>query len=351
MPGHDVIVIGASAGGVEALRQLVKQLPPDLPAALFVVLHVPASGPSVLPRILERAGSLSVIHAEDGQAIRPGWIYVAPPDRHLLVRRGYVQLVRSPREHGHRPAVDPLFRTAARTYGTRVVGVVLSGNLDDGTSGLHAVKIFGGVAVVQDPDDALYTGMPTSAIENVDCDYVLPISELAPLLVRLAHEPVAEEEGEIMAADVETEADFVQEDIDEVERGERPRGSSTLTCPECGGVLWELDQGELIRFRCHVGHAYSGESLYAEQSETLEAALWTATRALEERAMLVRRLASRARERGHTRALERFQAQAEEAEAGAAVVRGVLLNGDLLSGRQRSSDDPESLEREEERRG
>jgi len=174
MLGHDIIVVGASAGGVDALTQLVRGLPADLPAAVFVVVHVPAHGPSVLPRILSRSGPLPATHPQDGQAIRTGRIYVAPPDYHLLVKNGYVRLTRGPRENKHRPSVDSLFRTAARTYGPRVVGVVLSGVLDDGTAGLAAIKLAGGIAAVQHPDDALYPGMPQSALNNVAVDHALP---------------------------------------------------------------------------------------------------------------------------------------------------------------------------------
>lgn len=194
MLGHDIIVVGASAGGVEALTNLVKQLPPNLNAAIFIVLHVPSHGMSVLPQILARAGKLPVSHAKDGEAIVLGRIYVAPPDYHLLLKPGYISLTRGPKENSHRPSVDPLFRTAAQSYGRRVVGVVLTGVLDDGTAGLDAVKMRGGVAIVQDPDDAMYSGMPRSAIENVDdIDHILPLSNIPSVLVTLANTPLQTE--------------------------------------------------------------------------------------------------------------------------------------------------------------
>src|SRR5438067_12132886 len=182
MPGHDTIVIGASAGGVDALQQLVAGLPADLPAAVFVVLHISPHGPSVLPRILSRAGPLRAAHPKDREAIRPGRVYVAPPDYHLLVSNGRVRVTRGPRENGHRPAVDALFRPAARSRGPRVVGAVLSGVLDDGTAGLLAVKQAGGLAVVQNPADALYSGMPQSALDNVAVDYTLPVADIPAVL-------------------------------------------------------------------------------------------------------------------------------------------------------------------------
>src|SRR3982750_3657394 len=195
MPGHDIIVMGASAGGVEALSQLVRTLPEDLPAAVFVVLPVRAPATSGLRHTLSRNGPLAATHPADGEAIEPGRIYVARSDRHLIIHPERIRLSLGPRENGHRPAVDPLFRSAARSYGRRVVGVILSGTLDDGTAGLAAVKMRGGLSIVQDPDDALYTGMPRSAIEHVAVDHVVPLSQIAPILTRLAHESVPEEGG------------------------------------------------------------------------------------------------------------------------------------------------------------
>ena len=186
MIGHDIVVVGASAGGVEALTRLVRTLPEDVPATLFVVLHLPADGKSHLPQILTRNGPLLASHPSDGEAIQQRRIYVAPPDHHLVVGRGYVRVIRGPKENGHRPAVDTLFRSAARAYGRRVVGVVLSGSLDDGTAGLQAVKLRNGVGVVQSPDEALFAGMPTSALENVQIDHCLGVAEIGSLLVRLA---------------------------------------------------------------------------------------------------------------------------------------------------------------------
>ena len=195
MPGHDAIVIGFSAGGVEALARLAADLPRDLPAALFVVHHFPAERESALPSILRRSGRLPALHPVHGQQIEQGRIYVAPPDRHMLIVGDRIHLTRGPRENGHRPAVDPLFRTAARTFGPRLVGVLLSGTLDDGTVGMMAVKRHGGIAVVQDPEEALYPGMPASAMQRVAIDHVLPVEEIAKLLTRLTREPAALKEG------------------------------------------------------------------------------------------------------------------------------------------------------------
>jgi two-component system, chemotaxis family, protein-glutamate methylesterase/glutaminase len=266
MPDHDIVVVGASAGGVEALVGLAASLPAGLPAAVFVVLHVPSTGTSALPDILSRHGRLPASHVNDGEPIEHGRIYVAPPDHHLLVRTGHLHLARGPRENGHRPAVDPLFRSAAREYATRVVGVVLSGALDDGTAGLVAIKSRGGVTVVQDPEDALYPGMPGNALEHIDVDHVLPAAAMGALLARLALEPASAPPGPAptdMKVEVEVEG-FSMEAME----GEHPGEPSGFSCPDCNGVLWGIDDGGLQRFRCRVGHAWSPESLLTRQSES-----------------------------------------------------------------------------------
>lgn len=331
MPGHDIVVVGASAGGVEALTELFSRIPPDFPASIFVVLHVPAGSRSLLPRILRRFGPLPVVHASDGEPIARACIYVAPPDRHLLVKRGHVRLGRGPRENSSRPAVDPLFRTAALAYGPRVVGVVLTGTLDDGTAGLHVVKQRGGTAVAQDPDEALYPGMPGSAIANVAVDHVLPLAGIAELLVRLAGTGTPQEGEDLLPDETETEtgleADIAEMDAAALLDTDRPGTPSGFSCPECHGVLWELHDGQVVRFRCRVGHAYSVETLLSEQSGAMEAALWTAFQALEERAALMQSMAERMRRRGQEGLAERYRRQMEETQARAALVRRVLLQG------------------------
>ena len=329
----DVIVVGASAGGVEALSDLAGRLPADLPAAVLIVLHIPAHSESVLPRILSRRGRLPAVHPRDGEALRPGHIYIAPPDYHLLVQKGRVRLTRGPAENGHRPAIDTLFRSAAISYGSRAAGVVLTGTLDDGTAGLLAIKEQGGLALVQDPDDALFQSMPRSAIENVAVDYVQPLPALADTLVRLAHMPGEDMPGEDMpvhTAESRTEVEIAALDMTAIEAG-REGQPSPYSCPDCHGVLWEVEEGRLLRFRCRTGHAFSPESLVAAQSGNLEEALWVAVRALEESAALVERLQARASERGHTLAAERFGMQAGDAHRRAQVIRTALAGGELAT--------------------
>jgi two-component system, chemotaxis family, protein-glutamate methylesterase/glutaminase len=322
MPDHDIVVVGASAGGVEALADLVGSLPADLPAAVFVVLHVPSTGISALPDILSRRGPLPAAHVKDGEPIEHGRIYVAPPDHHVLLRPGHAHLARGPREHGHRPAVDPLFRSAAREYATRVIGVILSGALDDGTAGLLAIKARGGLAVVQEPADALYPGMPRGALEHVQPDHVQPAAAMGALLASLTAVPAADPLHPA-PNDMKVE-DAVDGFAIEAIEGEHPGKPSGFSCPDCNGVLWEIQDGQLQRFRCRVGHAWSPESLLTQQSEGLEAALWIALRSLEERASLARRLAEPARRRGHSITAGRFEEQAAEAQQAARLVRDLL---------------------------
>lgn len=335
MPGHDIIVVGASAGGVEALTQLVSHLPEDIPAAIFVVLHIPAQSPSFLPKILNRiirrsqqGSRLQAAHPQDGEKIEMGRIYVAPPDRHLLVKNGYIHLARGPKENSTRPAIDPLFRTAARTYGPRVVGVVLSGTLDDGTAGLMALKQRGGVTIVQDPAEAFYSGMPQSAIENVDIDYIRRGADIAAILAQLANQPVAQEGEQAGSEEMEMEADMAELELGAMQNPDRPGTPSAFGCPECGGVLWELDDEKLIRFRCRTGHALSPSTLLAQQSHDLEEALWNALRALEEKAALSERLTLQAQERQRHISSQRFAQQALAARQQATLVRQLLLQGE-----------------------
>jgi two-component system chemotaxis response regulator CheB len=328
MPGHDIVVIGFSAGGVEPLVKLVADLPRNLPAALFVAHHFPAESSSALPSILRRSGKLPASHPVDQQDIEPGQIYVAPPDHHMLIAGGKIQLSRGPRENGHRPAVDPLFRTAARAFGPRVIGVLLSGALDDGTAGLSAVKRHGGIAVVQDPNDALYNSMPSNAIQAVSVDHVIPSAEIASLLTRLTRGPVAQQEGPAaMHSENDQPPDPALAGTADIESGPLPGPPTALSCPDCGGALWELVQGNLVRYRCHVGHAYSAESMVAAQATTLEGALWSALRTLEEKAELSRRMAERADQRGIERMARRYRKAVQDAEAGSDTIRRLLLAG------------------------
>jgi len=327
MATRDIVVIGASAGGVEALRELARGLPADFSAAIFAVVHIPTDAPSMLPHILSRSGPLRAEHPKDGQRIVPGRFYIAPPNHHLLVKPGAAWVIYGPKENGHRPAIDPLFRTAARAYGSRVVGVVLSGNLNDGSHGLRLIKSLGGVAVVQDPDDALYPGMPTAAIDNVDVDHVFPISALADLLTRLTREQIPEGAQVQRSDEVESERPGKRAEEGEIINARLGGQPSVYTCPECHGNLWEINDLRLTRYRCRVGHSFTEDSLIYEKSEALEAALWMALDALEEQASLTQRMADRARDLRNGRRQAVLEQRVSDLEDRARVVREVLLTG------------------------
>lgn len=333
---RNLVVIGCSVGGVEALQRLVRGLPSGFPAALLVVLHVAPQSTSVLPDILSRAGSLPARHARDGESMRRGHIYVAPPDNHLMVEDGRLRVAHGPKENRHRPAIDPLFRSAAHWYGPRVIGVVLTGSLDDGTAGLLSIKKRGGVAIVQDPEDALCAEMPRSALEAVEVDYVAEIDRIPELLRELVPIQVADN-GEGKSLRLKKETDIAELDMDAIQDENRPGIPSTFACPECGGVLWEMEGEEILRFRCRVGHAYTAGSLSVEQSEQVEGALWAALRALEEGASLARRMAEQAAQSRHPRVEKRFRARAESKMAQASILRNLIVEG---------KEEPMAVERE-----
>jgi len=310
--GHDIVVIGASAGGVEALSQVVAGLPADLAAAVFIVLHIHPSSASTLPEVLSRRGPLHAAHAIHGEAIVPGRIYLAPPDNHVTLRPGFVQVVRGPKENGHRPSVDALFRTASTAYGPRVIGVVLSGYLDCGTAGLLSIKARGGIAVVQDPRDAAAPAMPASALRHVQVDATAGVTDIAALVTKFVKQPATQWPSHLPGTLAEIEGDELGVAAD-------------IVCPICQGKLTEAVTNGFQVFRCHVGHSFSLESVAAEQAEEVERALWSAARALEESASLAGRLADSSSAELRRRFAEKAQAQARYAD----VIRQILL-GDVL---------------------
>jgi two-component system, chemotaxis family, protein-glutamate methylesterase/glutaminase len=310
-----VVVAGASAGGVEALIAFVRSLPSDTDDAICIVLHVSPSGTSAMPHILARAGSLPVHSAGDGDPLLAGHVYVAPPDHHLLVEPGLVRLSQQPRQNGHRPSIDATMSTAAEAYGGAAVGIVLSGSRDDGTAGLVRIKQRGGAAVVQDPGEALYDAMPRSALVHVDVDAVLPVGDMAAWIA-----------GPRDPRPVPPDRPPVPEpDHSGVGRPPAPAAKGTrFSCPDCGGVLFEEDAQGLERFRCSVGHAFSIESLSHAQGERLENAIWAAVRALEDRAVLLDRLADGSRHRQRHRSSDRFRREAADARERARTIRTAI---------------------------
>jgi two-component system chemotaxis response regulator CheB len=329
------IVIGASAGGVEALRDLVAGLPKALPAAIFVVLHIPPYVASSLPTILSQAGPLPAVHPEDGAQIKPGVIYVAPPDHHLLVDHNRIAVKKGPKENRFRPSIDALFRSAAYVYGNRAIGVVLSGALDDGTSGLWSVKRLGGTSIVQKPNEARFESMPRTALEQVEIDYEEPASQIGPLLgllvgVEEARLEIAEDTE--VAARMAREVGFAAED-EAFQHGVMKLGQLTpFTCPECHGVLVNIIEGKLSRFRCHTGHAYSDSALLEAVMDTTGQMLWQVIRSFEEAAMLLRHMGGHFEEQGDSGRAKPFLDKAREIERRSRTFHEVTLEHESLSG-------------------
>jgi two-component system chemotaxis response regulator CheB len=326
-----LVVIGASAGGVEALKKLLSRLPSDFGATALIVMHIGARD-SNLPEVLSRVCALPVRHARDGELLVPSLILLAPPDQHLTViagsngGAGSVRLSRGPKENFTRPAIDPLFRSAAAEYGTETIGVILSGYLDDGTVGMQAVKACGGVCIVQDPAEAFAPDMPTSALENVDIDMVLPLHEIASVLARIAGEETPDREDRMpipLPNWIRIENRFLHGDanVDELSEIGSP---SILTCPECGGSLFEAKGSSPRRFRCHTGHAFTAQTLSQLQETVVEEALWVAVRALDEKGVLARQLAEDAAGRGQDLAAQQHADRAAQTLEAAQVLRKVL---------------------------
>jgi two-component system chemotaxis response regulator CheB len=288
-----LILIGASAGGVNALTSLTAALPANLPATVLIVMHIGARR-SLLPNILQKLCPLPVRHAEDFAPLLPGEVLIAPPDCHLTVElhegQARARLWHGPKENHTRPAIDPLFRSAAATFDGKVIATILTGYLDDGTAGLSAVKACGGCAIVQDPNDAQVPDMPASAISHVSVDHVLPLLEIAPVLASLAQaQPAAGHVRPPVPEWVRVENRAVEGNagMDDLQRIGTPSG---YTCPECSGTLWKINGVVPARFRCHTGHGFTARTLLQLQSETVEAALWSSLRALQEKLRLAQEM-------------------------------------------------------------
>jgi two-component system chemotaxis response regulator CheB len=338
-PGQNLVVVAASAGGLQPLRAMLAALPANLPAAVLVVLHVPATGGRTLPRILDRAGPLPAAPAVDGERIRPGRVYVAPPDRHLLVVKDTVRLSRGPRQNGVRPAADPLFRSAALYAGPRTTAVVLSGTLDDAALGCATVERRGGRVVVQDPAQADYDSMPRCALATTEHAIVVRTDGLGRQIAGLAAEAgpcrgdgerQAMSSGDYSQLDAELEAEVAGLLAGDLETNTRTRGNTDLSCPECGGPLYAAREDRSQTYDCLVGHRWSPHSLFEEQSASVERALWLAVRALEQRGRLASRLANAALERRHSLSASQFASAATEARLAADAIREVA--GDMTAG-------------------
>jgi two-component system chemotaxis response regulator CheB len=336
VPQRDIIVVGTSAGGIEALQDLVREFPPSLDAAVLVVMHLPQWRESALPQILSRAGPLPAVSARDGEEVRHGTIYVAPAGYHLLLSDGRVRLGQGPKENRSRPSVDVLFRSAAVACGPRVIGVVLTGLLGDGTAGMFAIKRRGGLAVIQDPSDAAFPSMPLNVLRATDVDFTGSVSEIGRFIVDCVQDRAdvtsdgakSDREGAHAVkerAQLETEV-AAGEDVGREAVSDSP--PSVFSCPDCGGVLWQMANGDIERFRCRTGHAYSEDGLYFSQEDALESALWAAVRSLSEHAELADRVARRARRKYDGATAEHLEQRRDNLRRAIDVIRGTLMGRD-----------------------
>ncbi len=330
------IVIGASAGGYEVLKDLVSQLPADLAVPVFVVLHIPSYEPSPLPEILSHAGPLTAVHPADGAKIEPGVIYVAPPDHHLLTDDSHIAVKRGPKENGFRPSIDALFRSAAYSYGPGAIGVVLSGSLNDGTSGLWSIKRLGGVAIVQDPYEARFPSMPRSALEYIEADYKVRSTEIAPLLAQLAREQLDQEVP--MSNDKDDDVKSMAKEVQIAAGVNLPEKSilelgplTPFTCPECRGALIRIKEGGLFRFRCHTGHGFTADALLEDLMERVGEFIWQTTRGFQEASMLLEHVGRHMLENGETAKAQLFLAKALELDQRASRFQRIAIGHESLS--------------------
>ncbi len=321
MQRRNIVVIGTSAGGLKVLDEIISQLPTDLPASIFIVQHMSAenTGAALLHK-LGRHKSFRCKLAEDGETFKPGRIYIGPPDAHLLVKETTLLVTKGARENRYRPAIDPLFRSAAVTHGPAVIGVILSGMLNDGTSGLIAIKHCGGVTVVQDPRGADYPGMPESALQNIKVDYCVAASEMGELLEKLTHERHGKKKT--IPNDVRTEAEIAERVLSDVQQVNGLGSQVPYNCPNCGGVLWEVDNPDLQRYRCHTGHAFTAAALLDSQSEKIEETLWVSLRMFEERKNLLNSMAHKQSGTGQKAA---YAQRAAESQVHIERIRAMLL--------------------------
>jgi two-component system chemotaxis response regulator CheB len=289
-----IFVIGASLSGIDALCELVSKLPAGFPAPIFIAQHVASHSPGMLPYILTKSGRLPAVHPKNATVFEPGMIYVAPPDRHMVIQKDYVRLSHGPHENLARPAINPLFRSAALTFGPAVVGAVLTGQLDDGTSGLLSIKDRGGFTIVQEPSEATARSMPLSAIRHMKVDRICTLDEMARVFIELANDDIpAATEGPMRGLmEIENriaEGIFNVEDWWALEQMSTPSG---LNCPNCRSAPYELKDRRVLRYRCRSGHAFSGQSLLSGQADAREAIVSSLFGALVEEVTLAKRLRS-----------------------------------------------------------
>ena len=331
MTHRDILAIGTSAGGVDALRFLASEFPRDFPASVLIVIHLSSHFESALDAILTQSGPLPACFAADGMALKPGQIFIGPPDCHLIADGDELRLGHGPRENNARPAIDPLFRSVALCCGARAIGAVLTGTLGDGASGLHTLHDHGGLTVVQDPRDAAFSGMPEAALTKFEPDYVASLVGMPKLFQQLVRQPVGAEVKP--RPDIKYEVDVAKGARGRMSEMDRIGERSLLACPDCHGVMWEIREGELSRYRCHVGHAYTAELMSLALDENLNRALGSALRALNERIALAQSLQRQAERSGHKRVAESWRRKLGDFEAEAKILRDSMRRVDEIAAR------------------
>jgi two-component system chemotaxis response regulator CheB len=343
-PFQRIIVIGASAGGFEAIKTIVKNLPDNFQTPIFIVWHISPDIRGILPQVLNKENKIPAAHAYNAEPIKPNRIYIAPPDHHLLVEKDKLLVTHGPKENRFRPAVDPLFRSAAYAYGNRVIGVVLSGALDDGTAGLWAIKHYGGTAIVQDPMNAEVASMPENALRQVNVDYCLGVSEISQLLVRLSKEEVNKNTTVMKDEQTKKEIEIAMGD-NALKDGVLKLGTlSPLTCPECHGVLVRLQNDNLIRYRCHTGHAYSADTLLEAITERIENSLYSAVRGMDESTLLLNHLGDHLAESNQPKLAAVYFKKAKEAQEKSNLVRTAILQNQELNKELLKKEESETVE-------
>ncbi|MCW3117216.1 MAG: hypothetical protein JWM28_1298 [Chitinophagaceae bacterium] len=322
-PGF-VIVVGASAGGLSALKQLLGQFESDIPAAILVVLHIsPVINEGFIPGTLQSSTSLKVLKAENNLFLETGCIYVAVPDAHLLVKENYLLLGFGPEENRWKPSIDVLFRSAAVAYGERCIGIILTGLLNDGTAGMDAIKRCGGVTIIQDPKQAEFPEMPLSVLENIHVDYCLTLDKMAPAVQKIFQKEVTTSTApkEILA-----EAAIIEKMQTGSYAVSQIGDPTVYACPDCGGILWEIKNGEFARYRCHIGHSYTEEDLLLKQTNAMHSTLWISLRIMEERKSLLEKIARQNRQKGYNRTSKEYELKAAQLEQHINKMKGILTD-------------------------
>ncbi len=329
---RNIVVIGASAGGLEAILDIVKVLPQDFRAAVFIVQHIPAYAKSSLDTIIQGYTKLRVRKAVDGEPIQGGTIYVVREDRHLMVEPDRVVVSKGPRENRFRPAVDTLFRSAAHAYRERVVGIVLSGALNDGTSGMWTINRFGGTAIVQDPKEAMFPDMPNGVMQYTEVEHVLPAGKIGQLLATLCQEEIVPSrrgagvtDEKLLEIEIEIAKGKNGLNMGILEHGDQ----SPLACPECHGALTQFEEGRLVRFRCHTGHAHTAESLLASVRDNVEKSMWEVMRGMEESRILLDRMAEQMQAVGNHEDARRYRERGKDIQEQAVLIQQAIVQSDL----------------------